>query len=116
MATTDETARRSPLHWSAGALACVVGTAALAIAALSRGETVNAVWLVIAAVCSYLIAYRFYSLFIANSVLQVDPARPTPAVRRNDGLDYLPTAPSLAYNPTPGSRRGARRRWSAAAP
>jgi carbon starvation protein len=88
---TDETAQRSPVHWSVWALVCVAGAAAFAIVALSRGETVNAVWLVIAAVCSYLIAYRFYSLFIAKRVLRVDPARPTPAVRRNDGLDYVPT-------------------------
>jgi carbon starvation protein CstA len=91
MAITNGTAQRSPLHWSVWALVCVAGAVAFAIVALSRGETVNAVWLVIAAVCSYLIAYRFYSLFIANRVLQVDPARATPAARRNDGLDYVPT-------------------------
>jgi carbon starvation protein len=91
MATTDGTAQRSPLHWSVWASVCVAGAVALAIVALSRGETVNAVWLVIAAVCSYLIAYRFYSLFIANTVLRIDPARATPAVRRNDALDYVPT-------------------------
>src|SRR5262245_24396839 len=91
MATTDGTAQRSPLHWSVWAAVCVAGAVALAIVALNRGEAVNAVWLVIAAVCIYLIAYRFYSLFIANKVLQVDPARPTPAARRNDGLDYVPT-------------------------
>ena len=91
MATTNGTAQRSPLHWSVWALVCVAGVAAFAIVALSRGETVNAVWLVIAAVCSYLIAYRFYSLFIANRVLRIDPAKPTPAVRRPDALDYVPT-------------------------
>src|SRR3954464_3454907 len=69
----------------------VIGAVALGTVALNRGETVNAVWLVIAAVCTYLVAYRFYSLYIAESVLRVDPARPTPAVRYNDGLDYVPT-------------------------
>jgi carbon starvation protein len=91
MATTDEPVQRSPVHWSIWALVCIAGAAAFAIVALSRGETVNAVWLVVAAVCSYLIAYRFYSRFIANRVLRVDPARDTPAVRRNDALDYVPT-------------------------
>jgi carbon starvation protein len=91
MAGADEAAQRSPAHWSVWALVCVAGAVAFAVVALSRGETVNAVWLVVAAVCSYLIAYRFYSLFIANRVLQVDPARATPAARRNDGLDYVPT-------------------------
>jgi carbon starvation protein len=91
MAMTDGTPQRSPLHWSVWAAVCVAGAVAFAIVALGRGETVNAVWVVIAAVCSYLIAYRFYSLFIANRVLRVDPARPTPAARHNDGLDYVPT-------------------------
>ena len=52
--------------------------------ALSRGEPVNAVWLVIAAVCSYLVAYRYYSLFVARTVAGVDATRLTPAMRRND--------------------------------
>jgi carbon starvation protein len=69
----------------------VLGAAALAVVALTRGETINAVWLVIAAVCTYLIAYRFYSLYIAQRVLGLDPTRATPAVRHNDGLDYVPT-------------------------
>ena len=53
----------------------VLGAAALGIVALNRGETVNAAWMVIAAVCVYLIAYRFYSLFISSRVLQLDPTR-----------------------------------------
>jgi len=69
----------------------VLGAAALGIVALNRGETVNAAWMVIAAVCVYLIAYRFYSLFISSRVLQLDPTRMTPAVKYNDGLDYVPT-------------------------
>jgi carbon starvation protein len=58
---------------------------------LSRGETISAAWFVIATVCVYLVAFRFYALFIANRVLGVDPSRPTPAYRHNDGLDYVPT-------------------------
>jgi carbon starvation protein len=76
------------LGWLATA---VVGAFALGLVALNRGETVNAVWLVVAAVCTYLLAYRFYALFIARTVLRVDPERPTPAERYNDGLDYVPT-------------------------
>src|SRR6266404_4885625 len=69
----------------------VVGAIALGIVALSRGETINAAWMVVAAVCIYLIAYRYYGLFICQRLLRVDPLRPTPAVRHNDGLDYVPT-------------------------
>jgi carbon starvation protein len=69
----------------------VLGAIALGIVALTRGEAVNAVWLVIAALCTYFIAYRFYARFIASRVLQLDPERPTPAVRYNDGLDFVPT-------------------------
>lgn len=57
--------------------------------ALSRGEQVNAVWLVLAAACVYSIAYRFYSLFIANKVFELDARRLTPAHRLADGLDYV---------------------------
>jgi carbon starvation protein len=76
------------LAWLAVA---VVGAASLGVLALDRGETVNAVWVVVAAVCTYLIALRFYSRFIARRVLGLDSARPTPAVARSDGLDYVPT-------------------------
>ncbi|WP_374265579.1 carbon starvation CstA family protein [Zoogloea sp.] len=76
------------LGWAAVAL---LGAGATAIVALNRGETINALWLVIAAVCTYLIAYRYYSLFIADKVMELDPTRMTPALRHNDGLDYVPT-------------------------
>ncbi|MDB5729973.1 MAG: cstA [Noviherbaspirillum sp.] len=69
----------------------VFGAFALGTVALHRGESINAVWIVVAAVCVYLIAYRFYSLFIARRVLQLDPTRMTPAYKYNDGLDYVPT-------------------------
>src|SRR6516165_5591705 len=69
----------------------VLGAIAFAIVALNRGETINAAWIVVAAVCTYVIAYRYYGLFIAERLLRVDPLRPTPAVRHNDGLDYVPT-------------------------
>jgi len=58
---------------------------------------VNAAWLVVAAVCIYFIAYRFYALFIVNRVFAVDPKRLTPAYRHNDGLDYVPTNRYVLY-------------------
>ena len=76
------------LIWGAVAL---LGTLALATVALARGETVNAVWVVIAAVCVYLIAYRFYGRFIAQRVLRLDPSRSTPAHTQADGLDFVAT-------------------------
>ncbi|ASG22070.1 carbon starvation CstA family protein [Nitrospirillum viridazoti] len=72
-------------------IVALVGAASLGVVALSRGETVNALWVVVAALCTYTIAYRFYSLYIANTALKLDGRRPTPAVRHNDGLDYVPT-------------------------
>ena len=76
------------LGWAALALS---GAAALGVIALQRGEAVSAVWIVIAAVCVYLIAYRFYSLYIADKVLGLDRQRMTPANKLNDGLDHVPT-------------------------
>src|SRR6266566_4580164 len=91
MSTTIGSVHRLRLRWSVGVLVSTVGAAALGIVALSGGESVNAAWLVVAAVCIYFIAYRFYGLFVANKVLGVDEARKTPAYRHNDGLDYVPT-------------------------
>ncbi len=76
------------LGWAALSL---FGAGALAYVALRRGESINAVWVVAAAVCVYLIAYRFYSLYIATKVMGLDRARQTPAYKYNDGLDYVPT-------------------------
>src|SRR3982074_66336 len=69
----------------------VAGAFSFGTIALQRGEAISAVWIVIAAVCTYLIAYRYYSLFIADRVMGLDPKRMTPAYRFNDGLDYVPT-------------------------
>jgi len=69
----------------------IIGAVSFGILAVSRGEHVNAVWLVLAAICVYSIAYRFYSLFIANKVFGLDSRRLTPAHRLADGLDYVPT-------------------------
>jgi len=75
----------------------VVGAVSFAALALGRGEDVSAVWLVTAALCVYFIAYRFYSKYIAERVLQLDDTRPTPAVRHNDGMDYVPTNKWVLY-------------------
>lgn len=69
----------------------MLGAASLGVLATARGESVNALWILTAAICVYLVAYRYYSLYIAQRVMRLDGARPTPAVTRNDGLDYVPT-------------------------
>ncbi len=69
----------------------LLGAFCLGTVALHRGESINAIWLVGAATAIFLIAHRFYARFIGDRVLGLDPARLTPAVRRNDGLDYVPT-------------------------
>ncbi len=55
------------------------------------GEHVSALWIVVASVSVYLVAYRYYSLYIAQKVMKLDPTRATPAVINNDGLNYVPT-------------------------
>lgn len=84
----------SRLVWAAIAVA---GAGALWVVATVRDEPVNAVWLVAAAVCVYLIAYRYYSRFIADRVLRLDDGRTTPATRHNDGLDYVPTNRNVLF-------------------
>ncbi|QNT70550.1 carbon starvation CstA family protein [Defluviicoccus vanus] len=79
------------LSYVAWAAVAVLGAFALGTVALHRGESINAVWILVAAVCVFLIGYRFYSLFIAEKVLELDPKRITPAIKYNDGLDYVPT-------------------------
>jgi len=72
---------------------CVALLAAFAVGgiALHRGETINAMWIVVAAVCIYALGYRFYSAWIAARVLTIDATRATPAVRLNNGRDFVPT-------------------------
>ncbi len=79
------------------AVLAVVGAGALGVVALRRGEAINALWIVVAAVALYLVAYRYYSLFIATRVMQLDPNRATPAVLNNDGLDYVPTNKHILF-------------------
>jgi carbon starvation protein len=76
------------LLWAAVA---VLGAASLALLALHRGETINAAWLVIAAVCTYAVAYRFYARFLARRVFELDDRRATPAERLDNHVDFVPT-------------------------
>ena len=78
----------SKLVWAAVA---IIGATCLGVVALRRGEPVNAIWLVAAAIAVFSIGFRFYGKFVEHSVLRLDPTRAPPSVLRNDGLDYVPT-------------------------
>jgi len=84
----------SVLLWSG---ISILGAAAFAVLALSRGETVNAAWLLTAAVCTYAVGYRFYSKFLATRVFGLDDRRATPAERFNNGRDFVPTNKWVLY-------------------
>src|SRR5579862_3674457 len=74
-----------------GAVLAIVGAIAIGGVALHRHEPINALWIVTAAVCIYLLGYRFYAAWIAARVLSVDASRATPAERLNNGRDFVPT-------------------------
>jgi len=76
------------LIWTAVA---ALGAVALGTIAFHRGEPINATWFVLAAACFYLVAFRFYSAFISAKLLALDNTRATPAERRDDGRDFVPT-------------------------
>jgi carbon starvation protein len=78
----------SRLAWALAALAGAVGWGVLA---LHRGETINAAWLILAAVGTYLAAFRFYSRFLADRVFELNDRRATPAERLANGRDFVPT-------------------------
>src|SRR3954447_23375624 len=82
------------LAWVAVALAGAAGWGALA---LNRGETISAAWLVLAAVATYLIAFRFYSRFLADKVFGLNDRRATPAERLANGRDYVPTSRNVLF-------------------
>jgi carbon starvation protein len=82
------------LMWIAvGAL----GAVALSVLALARGETISAAWIVIAGVCSYAVAYRFYARFIGRDIFRLNPGRATPAERLENGRDFVPTRKWVLY-------------------
>jgi carbon starvation protein len=72
-------------------LMAILGALAIATIAMHRGDQINAMWLVLAAICSYALGYRFYSKFIAAKVLALDPQRATPSERLDNGRDFVPT-------------------------
>jgi len=78
----------STLLWLA---ICIGGASAIGGIAIHRGESINAIWFVAAAICTYLVAYRFYSAWICARVLTLDDTRATPAERFNNGRDFVPT-------------------------
>jgi len=82
---------RKPLALLAWIIVAAVGAFSLGGIALHRGESINSTWLVTAAVCTYLVAYRFYSAFIAAKVMALDDRRATPSERLRNGHDYEPT-------------------------
>jgi carbon starvation protein len=79
------------LRYGLWMLVTLAGAIALAIVGLTRGEQISVAWLLIAAVATYAVAYRFYSKFLAVRVLMLDDLRQTPAERINDGRDFVPT-------------------------
>ncbi len=89
---TNSSKRMPPaLAWLGWAAVVALGTAGIGVIALSRGESINALWFIVAAVCTYALGYRFYGAFVAAKVLALDPTRATPAERFNDGRDFMPT-------------------------
>src|SRR5919197_6690093 len=80
--------------WTAVAIA---GAISFGVIALARGETISAAWLIVAGICSYAAAYRFYGRFIAYRVLSLNSRRATPAERLNNGRDFVPTSKWVLY-------------------
>ena len=78
-------------------LVSALGAAAWGVVALHRGETISAAWLVLAAIGTYLVAYRFYARFLASRVLELDDRRATPAERLNNGRDFVPTTRGVLF-------------------
>ncbi len=75
----------------------VLGAIGLATIAFTRGEKPSVLWFIVAAVCVYALGYRFYSAFIAAKVLELDDTHPTPAIRLDNGRDYVPTARWITF-------------------
>ncbi len=91
MISSSDAGLRGAMKWMGWILVALAGAGALAGLALSRGEHVSAVWLLVAAICTYVVAYRFYSAFIAAKIFALDDRRQTPAERLSDGRDFVPT-------------------------
>src|SRR3982074_3629034 len=75
----------------------VLGTGAMAVLALSRGEQISALWIIVAGMCALAISYRFYSKWLATKVLMLNDERATPAMVQNDGKDFVPTSRWMVF-------------------
>jgi carbon starvation protein len=93
----EQRGRWTPLRIAAWIGIALLGGLAWVMLALVRGETVNAIWFVFAAICTYLIAYRFYSTYIENRITRPDDRRATPAEYKENGQDYVPTDRRVLY-------------------
>lgn len=99
---TEEQIEAQEKHWTPVRIAvwagiALLGAVAWVMLAVVRGETINAIWFVFAAVCTYLIAYRFYATYIEKKITQPDDRRATPAEYRENGQDYMPTDRRVLY-------------------
>ncbi|QDO89134.1 carbon starvation protein A [Ornithinimicrobium ciconiae] len=92
-----EQRRWTPMRIAVWAAIAVLGGVAWVMLAVVRGETINAIWFVFAAVCTYLIAYRFYATYIEKKITQPDDNRATPAEYKENGQDYMPTDRRVLY-------------------
>ena len=81
----------TPLRVAGWLLVALIGAGCIGILALSRGEHVNSLWMVVASLCVFTIAYRFHSAWLMAKVLTLNDERSTPALLRDDGKDYVPT-------------------------
>jgi carbon starvation protein len=79
------------MRYALGIVLAVVGAFAIGGIALNHDEPINALWIITAAVCIYLLGYRFYAGWIMTRVFMMDPSRATPAERLNNGRDFVPT-------------------------
>jgi len=86
-------------------LVAVIGAFAVGGVAVQRGETLNAMWIVVAAVCVYAIGYRFYSAWVVARVLSADPNRATPALRLNNGRPTAGSCSAITSRRSPGPAR-----------
>jgi hypothetical protein len=112
----EQRGRWTPLRIAVWVGVALLGGLAWVMIALVRGETVNAIWFVFAAVCTYFIAYRFYSTYIEKRITQPDDRRATPAEYKEDGQDYMPMDRRVLYghhsprSPAPAAGRAGSRR------
>ena len=85
------------LGYTLWAIVSLIGAYCFAVLALHNGESISAVWFIVAAVCIYAIGYRFYSKYIAEKVLNLDDNRATPAIALDDGRDFVPTNKTVLF-------------------